>query len=306
MSVCIRCGTKTEVTYKFCMSCGYPVQSNPQHASSNNATSNFIIPNQPVCIQCGSTIDSTDKFCMLCGYPTQQQTHRKLKNNNPKNQASQQNCSKEECIDELTRILGHFSKVQPTYDNYDNNLRIRAEKAGEYNSSNDPDDLYNKIYLFLYALGFTLTVMGFVFWASSGEFIKQWGWFVSGNIAGSIGVFLSVVKARYMRRLRREIIECDTARASLATELTKHYANYGYCIIGPEYTNPKILDKIIGNLRYGRANTLNDAIKILYHDIHKREFRAKQLLIEEIKNNDSHGAKTAAAYIPAYFFLEKD
>lgn len=306
MSVCLKCGANIKTTYKFCMSCGYAVHQSVQQTTSNNAASNNTTPTKTVCIGCGSTIKVTDKFCMRCGCPTQLQTQQKTINRNQKISYTPPDWNRDGYINELNRIYSHFYLVQPTYDDYDDKMRISAEKTAEYYSLNDLDDLYNKLLFFSSATGIILIILGFWFWDKTEPLLNQAVWFIAGSIIGSIGVFLEVIKLLFRRKIRKEIKECNTIRASLAAELTKHYANFGYCIVGPEYTNPRILSKIIMNLRCEKVHSFDEAIKKLYHDVHKTEYQAKKMIIKETKNNDSYGEKTAAAFIPAYFFMQEN
>ena len=113
MSVCLRCGSELESTYKFCMSCGYPIQGNNITEQNSYAQNSTQTTNNQVCKKCGGRIEETDLFCLLCGYPTPKKTQAEA------NRSSRPANEKEKCIDELSRMYDYFKSANSQYSEYD-------------------------------------------------------------------------------------------------------------------------------------------------------------------------------------------
>lgn len=308
--VCIRCGSKMEPFHSFCMSCGYPVQQKTQTTtqSGRNQTNSSSYQTSaetatfPVCKKCGERIEITDLFCISCGYPTQQKTKTSSSNNEASAYYSSQPISeREKCIVELNKMCEHFGKMQSVYNEYDNCYKVREEINQEIRKERKSDVNLGAVALTMCVLGTLIFIIGQFTW-SLFSFKEAFWWLLAGICIAPGGVFLMIIYTKQRNAVLRELKKRNSQQASLATELTKHYANYGYCIVGPEYTNPKILARIRENLNSGRADNLDKAIKLLYHDARRKEFMVKIDLSSEIENNNAQGANTASAFIPASFF----
>ena len=306
---CIRCGSKLAPIDMFCMTCGYPVKqnSNPQKPNNqfqgNTATTQAAtgVPNYPVCKKCGERIEITDQFCMACGYPTQQKTRSTSNKGSSANYTYQPTSERDQCIAELNRMCEYFGKVQSKYNEYDICYRSRVELNRKIMEEKDSDFNLSVIGITMSIVG-TLVVFFGICCLLDSSFQSALIWLTCGVIAGPGGVFLTILDSRSKNASRRELKMRNKQQVALAKELTKNYADYGYCIVDPEFTNPKILARIRGNLHSGRAKDLNDAIKLLYRDARKKEFMARRDLNSELKFYDRQGANTASAFYPASIF----
>ena len=94
-------------------------------------------------------------------------------------------------------------------------------------------------------------------------------------------------------------------------ELEEYYLSYGYCAIGMEFTNPRIIYKLADIVRQGRADNIKEAINILFTDAHRDRM---EMLAEEMAANTAvtpantatiaSDMNTAAVFCMARFFLK--
>ena len=328
MSGCIRCGAKMEPDDRFCSACGYPAQKTKvQSTYASGATSYTTVTNTrsvnvniPVCIRCGAKIEATYKNCPNCGYAIQRPNQQQSSNSDettgsttnqesktytgPVNTKPPQINTKEECIAELTRTYWYFNTMHAEYDEYDACIRNSNFASREYRKRTRHDSDETNFSIFFCAVGTALFIVGIVIWLLFEEsFYKSILWLIIGSLIGSAGVLMWIKEDSINRILRKEIKNNTSRQVQLAKELTKYYKNYGYCIIGPQYSNPKIIWRILENLKSGRADTLQNAIKLLYRDARKRTFHSKLILGEAHRINAFYHAYSAASFIPADFFI---
>lgn len=341
MQGCIRCGTAMKPTYKFCMVCGYPAQQQALHTTANNNpksppnTSQFVCKScgrelkrtdrfcgkcgHPVQLQtkqtastlvckgCGGKLDVKDRFCIVCGYPVQLQ-NQKIQSKTPTGYISvQQKEEREKCIAELNRIWSYFKKAQAVYNDYDRCISLGDKYRKEYREHTSSNDDFWDHRIILILLG-TFLFFGSFFLIGFGKELPN---VIAGIIIlifvapgiGYLGVYSFILDGRNERNMRNKIKKNDDRLAELALQLTKYYAAYGYCIVDPEYTNPRIIEKLIQIMNFERANTLREAIVTFYHDCHIKEFMAKDWLTSEMGLLNAHGAKSTSVFYPASYFL---
>ena len=70
------------------------------------------------------------------------------------------------------------------------------------------------------------------------------------------------------KKRKEEMGRCGARIAEIANELTRHYYAYGPCLVGIEYSNPKIIAAIGQMVKSGRANTPAEAINRMLEDAH--------------------------------------
>lgn len=89
----------------------------------------------------------------------------------------------------------------------------------------------------------------------------------------------------------------------IANELTRHYNAYGYCPIGPEYSNPAIIDGIMRIIRSGRADTIKEALNVMLNDAHKTTMELAAMQTANSARSAAAGATAAAVFNAASFFF---
>ena len=109
----------------------------------------------------------------------------------------------------------------------------------------------------------------------------------------------------------KQVVYCRTRINELAQELTQHFRAYGYCPVGPEYTNPSILQQIMSVIQSGRAETPKEAINVLLDDAHKSSMEFAAMLTArnaqaaaEYAQGAAAGATASAVFSAANFFLK--
>lgn len=313
MPVCVRCGTSLETAYKYCDSCGYPVQQQTMVAKSNSVSSSDS--RKPVCVQCGKKISASDKFCGKCGY--------QVKSNNPDTLVNSASCSTSSIQKLICLNCGVEMGVSDKYcGRCGYSACSTTQNSATHNRSNITTNATSAYYLFqpmseqekVIAELNKMCEYFSKFQSLYDDYDKYY--MVRHNIYKEVeelqkeepsilDLLFSTRDDKNKRNYNAEIEECNVKMVSISLELTKNYANYGYCIIGPEYTNPKYLTRIRDIMISRRARTLDDAIKTFYHDCRRREIWARDMLEAGINNNNAHGAKTASAFIPSNYFFDK-
>ena len=91
--------------------------------------------------------------------------------------------------------------------------------------------------------------------------------------------------------------------ARLSQELYAYYMAYPNCPVGPEFSNPDILEAIISVIQSGRADTVKESINLLLNDAEMEEMNAYPASIEENTNAINAQTKVAAVFAAADFFL---
>lgn len=76
-----------------------------------------------------------------------------------------------------------------------------------------------------------------------------------------------------------------------------------HCLIGAEYTNPKVITQLANIFRAGRADTIKEAINVLLDDAHKSNVELQAQLSAQAARQAANGAKTAAVFSAARFFF---
>lgn len=237
------------------------------------------------CKQCGTDLNGA-RFCPSCG--TAADTEMVA--------AQSQNVApigadvRQRSLADLDHMLRYFGVKQAQYDEYDS-VTEEVERRRQ------------KSYLGLILTGVAICILVCIF--TSGDFF--------GVLC--LGLFLAspfVVTAILLGKGNKKKLNTAMVKQSaLATELNDYYTAYGYCPVGMEYTNPKILYKINDIIRMGRANNPGDAINLLLDDIHKAEMErqaaATTAAAEETARQSKKAAKSAkkaAGYASASFWFK--
>ncbi len=262
------------------------------------------------CSNCGAQLIDGNKFCSNCGavvggvaavaapIPMQQTYAPVMQQPSAFDQASR---ARMESLTEIGNLINFFSQKQPQYDEYDLcNRRIPFLQKG---------------------VGKQRIVWGIILCSIGGLLGLN---IVSNLSAGKTsnytilavtliaflslcfiipGVILLITRSVAVKKNRNELERALTREAQLADELTVHYNNYGSCIVGAEYTNPKILMKIADIIRSGRAYTINEAINILFNDARRSMKQLQSALTLQASRQAARGATSAAVFSAASFFI---
>lgn len=141
----------------------------------------------------------------------------------------------------LGEVIRHFSSHQGDYDAYDNNTRRLLYYARGASSA-------------LLVWGIILTVLGLFFTGMFAEFgMVFW---VPGILMTLGGILMKVNNHSKMN-------SCLRNHKQLTQELYQHYLKYTNCPVGPEYSNPRVLQILMEILQSGRCDTIKEAINCM-------------------------------------------
>ena len=242
----------------------------------------------PFCQNCGAQLDPSARFCLYCGSPAGTvQAPQQM----PQQQMQQPAQSRQESLAELAKMMGYFGQKQMQYDEYDAvNYKMSKLLRGT--------SVAPLVWGIIIAIFDSILIFSFV---------------TQGNFKGGIipfflfflipAVFLITYYIVCTTRRSRELNRCYDRLAELANELTAHYAGYGYCIVGAEYTNPAILNRMAAVIQSGRADTPRDAVNVMLLDSHRSpmDFQAQMTTIAS--RQAARGAVNAAVFSAAAFFI---
>ena len=248
------------------------------------------------CSNSGSEIKSGEKFCMVCGKAID--TDRKIVSSAPahakpvhESSITQQNRMRSETALEMTRMIDYFNRKQPQYDEYDYcNDRIDYLAGKSVKEAIIPGSIFIGVGVAIGIASFCASFIDLLIVALIGSFSGI------GIIIIVIGILLAVSRKK---RLTSALIR----QSELASELTDYYRAYGPCLVGAEYSNPKILALLADLLRQGRADTIKEAINVLLDDAHKTRMEIQAELTAQSARQAASGATAAAVFTAARLFL---
>ena len=273
MAFCSNCGFSINDGLKFCSNCGAPVGG--------------ISPVPPVLVPVQNQYQSPQQIQMMQQQSVFEQTAK----------------TRMDSLNEMNNMLSYFGQMAQQYDEYDHcNKMIPVLQRG---------------------VGKARLVWGIIF-CCAGAYFGFMGLaslsssFSSRSSSVSIlmvvlllfclaliipGILMIVSRSVAANKKRKELENMLNREAELATILTQHYNNYGFCLIGAEYTNPKILSRICDIIRSGRADTPKEAINILLDDAHKSMMQLQSQLTMQATRQAARGATAAAVFSAANFFF---
>ena len=179
----------------------------------------------------------------------------------------------------------------------------KANEYSEYDAINATLDEYDKRRPGLLVWGIILFVIGLIMTSAFiSEHVDGVAYIFSiAMMLGAVGMILAFIFGSAARKRNKEAALYRLVE--LADELHTHFVNYGYCPVGEEFTNPAILERIGDNLRSGRANTIQEAINIMFDDAHKTQMEYAAMETMHSARQAAAGATTAAVFAAANFFL---
>lgn len=240
------------------------------------------------CKQCGTNLNEA-KFCPNCGAAAdgeivaQQKQAVSAVNSDIRRQS----------LAEMSDMLKYFGTKKDQYDKLDV-VNKKVEK------------LSSKSYTGWLICGVLFTLIGFwIFKHSSGLFVARilFSFFIPALCFAAFVLF----RKKNIKKLNAATQE----QMELCEELADHYAAYGYCPLGIEYTNPAVLALINDVIRQGKASTPEDALNRLVEELHNAKMEkeaeitaAAAIATAEHTKQAAKSARKAAGYAAADFWLK--
>lgn len=221
------------------------------------------------CTNCGTQLVNTASFCSNCGQVLGgvNTPARQSANVFPTMRVVQDAFAvREQNLNEIGRLLQYFGAKQNLYDEYES-LQAQVEKLAP---PQDPNmgwlgrwlKFYSKNLLPFYLVG--LLMLGALTAFSAGGSGASAGliWLVIGAV-----ILVRMIKKRQNRK--ETIDQCYQRINAIAVELNDYYHAFGPCIVGYEFSNPRILYSIGQMIQSGRADTIKEAINRMLEDNHR-------------------------------------
>ena len=236
------------------------------------------------CKQCGTDIKDA-KFCPSCGAAANEDVA-------VNNRHSVNADIRRQSLSEMSDMLKYFGVKQAEYDKQDalEDEILSREAKGYFG------------WLIIAAV-FALMSFG-LYKLGNDSFVQVVALCILPGIFTAIFILLRKKNAKKLRIARKKY-------EKVTAELEAHYAAFGYCPLGVEYTDPDILAEINDVIRQGRANTPEDALNRLLEDYNNRDLKAKmdaQLQATEDVRKEvertGKSARKAANYASANFWFK--
>ncbi|MEE1198055.1 MAG: zinc ribbon domain-containing protein [Acutalibacteraceae bacterium] len=230
------------------------------------------------CNNCGTLVPDGTSFCGNCGAnvaggaPTQIQQFQ-----------NQKNAIRQSEMAELENAIGYFGQKRDLFKEYDLVSDLVVEFAGGAKKS-------------LIVWGAIIFVVGMIALCGGGGggslfFVLPGAAMIAGGILMQVNN-----KKKYQQYLDEYV--------RISGELMDYYNAYPNCPVGAEYSNPDILESILGVLKSGRADTIKESINLLISDAERAEMQATMQAIESYTASASASASTAAFFAAANFFKD--
>ena len=196
---------------------------------------------------------------------------------------------------ELKKLIRYFNRMQAQYSEY------------EY-CNQKLDSLDKRGYVSKGILIFGICMIAAMVWLSVVEvlytYIRQdlTGLLVWNAMFLAVGLYAVIAYFHSLRDNRKKIKNYLGREVELARQLTNHYKKYGPCLIDPQYTDPRILDRLALLIRSGRVNTLEQAMDTLFVDAGKTKKESSDYLAVVASRQAEFGEKDALVFCAASFF----
>lgn len=247
------------------------------------------------CINCGAKVDNEATFCNKCGFKlTNPGTDISVSpaRNITSMQLSQQMTTRQESINEINRILAYFSKKKDFYDEYDYLQNILK-------SLSRPVEVGSLVWGMIITIigGYVLAQTMLVNFLENKDLISMGSIFgIVLSIFGFLLLFIYIVKNKKRKKIR---LKSEARLIYVTNVLNENYRAFGPCIIGPEYTNPIVLNALRQLLVSGRVDTPKEAINTMLDDAHKTQMQIQAELqtkaLKSIKISSAIGAAGSVA-----------
>lgn len=229
------------------------------------------------CGNCGAFVPDGSAFCNVCGQSVQMAAQAQMFQ-------AQKNAIRQSEIEALERAIAYFNQKRAVFKEYDRVSDMVLHYARGAKKS-------------LIVWGAIIASVGMLILTAAGSGASAAGAVFLipgiGMIAG--GILMQVNNKKKYNAYSEQYFQ-------LSNELMNHYNGYPNCPVGAEYSNPEILEAILGALRSGRADTIKESINVLISDAERSEMQQTLAAIEEYTARASAGARTAAVFAAASFF----
>ena len=231
------------------------------------------------CGKCGSFVPDGAAFCNNCGENLQMVAQAQMFQ-------AQKNAIRQSEMDELERAIAHFNQKRAEFEEYDyvSNQVVHYARGARKS---------------LIVWGAIIASIGLLMLAVAGS---------EAGVAPAAMIFLlpgiAMIAGGILMQVnnKKKLNEYSEQYARLSYELMNHYNAYPNCPVGAEYSNPEVLEIILGALRSGRADTIKESINVLISDAERAEMQEALSAIEAYTAQTSAGARAAAVFAAASFF----
>lgn len=239
------------------------------------------------CNQCGKQNPDGVQFCHSCGAPL-------AANSNVAMQQRQQNRNAE--MEELQRMIYYFSQNGAMYEEYD---RVCAALDRTAKGKRHALLVWGII---ISSIGLLILSMVLPMGLSRGS-----DYYAAIAIAAFpflIGQAMIVGYIVYAVNFNKKAAQLYQRYDELSFALIENYKAYGYCAVGPEYTNPSNLTAILNTIRSGRADSIKEALNVLVNDAYRNNMQQLAAQTARSAAAAARGAKAGAVFSAANFFLK--
>ena len=248
------------------------------------------------CVKCGYQMADDSSFCPKCGTPFGGGVNNQMMQ--PGTLSEQE---RRRALEELPKMIAYFKPMQKKYDKYDS----IGERIMKIDDAKKPFPVL--------MIGIVLLALSPCFFARIHYYLERFTnlpvvkivnlvkflMFVPGILF--ILLFIGILISRKIRK--KKLYE---KLAAISMELEAHVQGYGYCPVGAEYSNPKILEQIYSLIKSGRANTPSEAINVMIEDAHRTEMEIEAYLTRAnaelaASNSGSSGPNAGAVAVAGAF-----
>lgn len=235
------------------------------------------------CSKCGSQVADGAAFCASCGASLTVAPAPAQPAQPAIDFQAQKNAIRQSEMAALSNALDYFNQKRSEFEEYDLVCDLVADFARGAKSG-------------LLVWGCIITTFGLLTLLSGEAILPLLLVLVLPGAAMIAGGILMKVN----NRKKYEYFQNEYSR--LSQELYTHYINYPNCPVGPEYSNPEILEIIMGILQSGRADTIKESINLAIREANETEVSEYLEMIEQNTAAINTQTKVAAVFAAASFF----
>lgn len=234
------------------------------------------------CSFCGANIADGSAFCSVCG---KQLTQVPSQVTYQQSYDEQKNALRKSEIGTLQSLIDHFSQAADEYEAYDDcselvNYYSRGAKSA------------------LIVWGAIIASFGFLVCLAGPNALL--GGLLVFFLPGALMIFGGILMKINNRRKYEKYLELYD---KLANALVEHYLDYPDCPIGPEYSNPLVLNHLMSILQSGRADTIKESINIMVNDARLDDIDDYLAEIQQNTIEANANSRAAMVFLAADFFL---
>lgn len=260
------------------------------------------------CPKCGTEMPDSAEFCMKCGYSLGGIKKPAVVSGS----IEQQMNTREESINTLNKIYSYFSKKGALYDEYDELQKkvdqcIKAKHTGYL--------IVGIIFIVFGTPTIFRTSLPIVIESIPNDWDSIPSWAIPYVILYLllllspiiIGVILLLAQSSKKKKDYKHAADISKRIQEISKDLSDYYDDFGPCIIGKEFSNPRIISVIVGLIKSGRADTPKEAINVMLDDAHKTNLQLQaELQTKALKSIKTSSAISAGANVATAGFVGAD